>query len=151
VRLSVVAFVVICAACAPRGQDASTSAVPAKPIADGGGPSASTTSDAGAKDDRPFAGSTAEATSLISTVVDNKHSEIAICVRAYRARKKLQHDRVTVSFGIDQEGRLLGVTAKGKEDAELKSCLVDAMKSALFPRSHSGVITVTKTYEELVL
>jgi hypothetical protein len=43
------------------------------------------------------------------------------------------------------------VTSKGSEDTELKTCVQDALKDGLFPRSHSGVITVTKTYEELVL
>jgi hypothetical protein len=72
-------------------------------------------------------------------------------VRSYRARKKVATARVAVSFGIDQEGRLLGVTSKGKEDTELKSCIQDALKNAPFPRSHAGVITVTKTYEDLVV
>ena len=103
------------------------------------------------KDGKPFAGSTNEATELISEVVDKRHSEIGVCVRSYRARRKLASGRVAVSFGIDQEGRLLGVTSKGKEDAELKTCIQDALKNAPFPRSHAGVITVTKTYEDLVV
>lgn len=105
---------------------------------------------AAAADDRPFAGSTAEATSLISTAVDKKQLEISLCIRDFRARKKMARERVAVSFGIDQEGKLLGVTTKGKEDNELKTCVQDALKGAPFPRSHAGVITVTKTYEELV-
>ena len=106
----------------------------------------------GAREDaRPFAGSTADATDLISRAVDTRHAQIATCTQAFRLRKKMPHDKITVSFGIDQEGRLLGVTAKGREDAELKRCVQDAMTDAPFPRSHAGVITVTKVYEELVL
>lgn len=82
--------------------------------------------------------------------MDKKHSEIATCVREFRARKKGAQNRVAVSFGIDQEGRLLGVTSKGAEDAALKSCVQDALKNAGFPRSHAGVITVTKSYEDIV-
>lgn len=48
------------------------------------------------------------------------------------------------------EGRLLGVTSKGKEDNELKTCVQRALGDAQFPRSHAGVITVTKTYQELL-
>ena len=88
---------------------------------------------------------------MISSAVDQRHTEIGICVRAFRNRKKMAHERVTVSFGIDQEGKLLGVTSKGKEDAELKGCVQEAVRGAPFPRSHAGVITITKTYEELVV
>lgn len=102
-----------------------------------------------ATDEPPFAGSNAEATTLISAAVDKKGQQIGECVREFRARKKLT-DRVSVSFGIDQEGKLLGVTSKNKEDAELKSCVQKALEGARFPRSHAGVITVTKTYGELV-
>jgi hypothetical protein len=101
--------------------------------------------------ERPFAGSIGEATSLISDVVDKRHREIAACVRSYRSRKNLHGERLAISFGIDQEGKLLGVTSKGKEDPDLKGCVQKALDGAPFPRSHAGVITVTKTYEELVL
>jgi hypothetical protein len=87
---------------------------------------------------------------MISAVVDKKQDEIAGCVREYRARKKIPRERVAVSFGIDQDGRLLGVTSKGKEDAELKACVQEILKNAAFPRSHAGVITVTKSYEEII-
>lgn len=116
-----------------------------------GVPGGSTSADAGAKDGKPFAGSTAEATELISNVVDQHRSQISTCVRSYRERRKVASGRVAVSFGIDQAGRLLGVTSKGKEDLELKSCIQDALQNAPFPRSHAGVITVTKSYEDLVV
>jgi len=103
-----------------------------------------------ASSEPPFAGSAAEATALISSAVDKKGSDIGACVREFRLRKNLARERVSVSFGIDMEGKLLGVTSKGKEDAELKSCVHKALEGATFPRSHAGVITVTKTYEELL-
>jgi len=144
----------VAAGCAPgSGEGGATPTSGAK----GASSSASTpdagkagSGDAATADDRPFAGSTAEATSLISTAVDKKQLEISLCIRDFRARKKMARERVAVSFGIDQEGKLLGVTTKGKEDNELKTCVQDALKGAPFPRSHAGVITVTKTYEELV-
>ncbi len=119
---------------------------------DAGAASPATSGSAAAppKEEKPFAGSAAEATSMISAVVDKKQDEIATCIREYRVRKKLAHERVSVSFGIDQEGRLLGVTSKGKEDAELKGCVQGVLKNAAFPRSHAGVITVTKSYEEII-
>jgi hypothetical protein len=107
--------------------------------------------DGGAKEERPFAGSTAEATQMISEVVDKKQPDITACVREFRARKKDAPKKVVVSFGIDQEGRLLGVTSKGNVDTELKTCVADALRRAPFPRSHAGVITVTKTYEDLLV
>lgn len=106
--------------------------------------------DAGATEERPFAASTAEASAMISAAVDKRQNEIVACVRAFRERKNLAHEKVAVSFGIDMEGSLLGVTSKGKEDAELKTCVHDALRGVLFPRSHAGVITVTKTYEEIL-
>jgi hypothetical protein len=106
-------------------------------------------SDGGAKDDRAFAGSTAEATELISVAVDRKQSEIMVCVREFRTRRK-GTGRVAVSFGIDQEGRVLGVTPKGNEDLKFTTCVQDALRGAGFPRSHAGVITVTKTYEDIL-
>lgn len=121
-------------------------------VAPDAGMTVAETSDAGAAaNERPFAGSTAEATELISRAVDGKHDAIAKCTQAFRARKKLPHDKISVSFGIDQEGRILGVTSKGKEDAELKACVLRAVADAPFPRSHAGVITITKGYEEILV
>jgi hypothetical protein len=120
------------------------------PDAAAAGPAGKAAPDAGPAP-RQFAGSTAEATSMISEIVDQRQHEIFMCVHDFRTRKNLARERVAISFGIDQEGKLLGVTSKGKEDSELQSCVQGVLRSAPFPRSHSGVITVTKTYEELVL
>ncbi len=98
---------------------------------------------------RPFAGSSAEATNLIGGAVDKKGTGVQKCIREYRGRKKLPYQRVEISFGIDQEGSLLGVTLKGDPDPTLCDCVRSALDTAVFPRSHSGVITVTKTYEEI--
>jgi hypothetical protein len=117
---------------------------------------ASKNADAGAADaaapaERPFAGSVSDATQLISIAIDKKNDDVARCVREYRVRKKLEGKRVAVSMGIDQEGRLLGVTLpKGQTDLELSACIQSALKDALFPKSHAGVISVTRTYEEMV-
>jgi hypothetical protein len=100
---------------------------------------------------KPFAGSAVEATQLIGAAVEKKTAEVQKCVAEYRARKKLPHERVTISMGIDQEGRLLGATLpKGKTDAPLSECIQAALANAPFPRSHSGVISITKSYEEIV-
>lgn len=85
---------------------------------------------------------------MITTAVDSKSKDLAACVREFRARKNLQHERVEVSIGIDQEGKLLGVTSKGKEDTQLKACFQQALTSVQFPRSRAGVISIKKSYEE---
>jgi hypothetical protein len=143
------------ASCAGGGSSSSSSSTPSS--APSGAPSSAASASSQAADaggakgnEKAFAGSTSEATELISAAVDKKHSEISACVREFRARKKGTQNRVAVSFGIDQEGRLLGVTSKGAEDAAFKACIQDALKTATFPRSHAGVITVTKSYEDIV-
>jgi hypothetical protein len=100
---------------------------------------------------KPFAGSASEATQLIGAAVDKGAADVGKCVAEYRTRKNLPHERVTISMGLDQEGRLLGATLpKGKTDAILSACIQSALANAPFPRSHSGVISITKSYEEIV-
>ena len=99
---------------------------------------------------KPFAGSAAEASQLIGSAVDKATIQVQKCVIEYRARKNIPHERVTISMGIDQEGRLLGATLpKGKTDEQLSACVQAALANAPFPRSHAGVISITKTYEEI--
>ena len=63
----------------------------------------------------------------------------------------MPHERVAISVGIDQEGRLLGATLKNaKPDAPLSECITKALTGLPFPRSHAGVIQITKTFEEIV-
>jgi hypothetical protein len=100
---------------------------------------------------RPFAGSAAEATQLIGAAVEKRAPDVQKCVAEYRTRKNLPRERVSISLGIDQEGRLLGATLpKGKTDTTLSTCVQQALATAPFPRSHSGVISITKSYEEIV-
>lgn len=132
----------------PRGGESTTGAPPHAVSAEPGA------RDAGATDaapDKPFAGSGAEATQLVSAAIDKHREAMADCVEAYRARKKLPTQRVEVQVGIDQEGILLGATlAKTKsQDPELSACLQKALASAVFPRSHAGVISITKVYAEI--
>ena len=111
--------------------------------------------DAGAQADaapaaRPFAGTPTEATQLIGDAIDKNGAEMKKCVVDYRARKKLPHERVEISVGIDQDGRLLGATLKGgKQDQPFSDCVQRALGNAPFPRSHAGVIQVTKSFEEI--
>lgn len=137
-------------ATAPGGEG-SASAKDASDARGGRGASPATaTADAGPPA-KPFAGSAVEATQLIGAAVDKKTGDVQKCVAEYRARKNLPHERVTISMGIDQEGRLLGATLpKGKTDATLSECVQAALVNAPFPRSHSGVISITKSYEEIV-
>lgn len=119
----------------------------ARPTGDAGAPEAT------AAPERPFAGSAAEATQLVNEAVDQKGDAIRLCVRAARQRRGDAHARVEIEFGIDQEGHLLGVKlAKNQpDDAALVGCVRDALRDAPFPRSHTGVITITRTYEEIQL
>lgn len=125
---------------APKGASAATAA-------DGGASSAK--ADA-APAPKPFAGSPTAATQLIGEAIDKHAADMKKCVVEYRARKKMPHERVEIAVGIDQEGRLLGATLKGgKQDAPFSDCVQRALATAPFPRSHAGVIQVTKSYEEI--
>lgn len=148
-NLLAIVFVAVTVSCGGQTADASSKSTPDKAAAKNAG-DGGLANGADGGTERQFAGSAAEATSMISAVVDKKGTGIGMCVRNFRLRKNLARERVSVSFGIDMEGKLLGVTSKGKEDNELKACVQDVLKSAEFPRSNAGVITVTKTYEELV-
>jgi hypothetical protein len=112
--------------------------------------------DAGAPEDagppeRPFARSAEEATELMSAAVDAHREAVAACVEEYRARKKLGGKRVEVQVGIDQEGNLLGATlTKGKKDEKLSECMHEALATAVFPRSQAGVMTITRSFEEIL-
>jgi hypothetical protein len=136
--------VVALAACAGAPQPAS----PAGSSADGGAADAPVDA---APAERPFAGTAGEATQLIGAAVDKRSAEVNKCVAEYRARKKLPHERVEISVGIDQEGKLLGAALKGRmADPTLSECMTKALTGAPFPRSHAGVIQITKSFEEIV-
>ena len=148
----VAAVVVACGASgAGGGGPGAPSATSAKEGSDGGAAASAPAAADAAPPPKPFAGSAAEATQLIGAAVDKNAAAVMKCVSEYRARKNLPHERVTISMGIDQEGRLLGATLpKGKTDTPLSECVQAALANAAFPRSHSGVISITKSYEELV-
>jgi hypothetical protein len=152
-RIARASLILVLAACSGGGNkdanapkpDSSGAAVPSA--------KASEPVDAGAEagSDRPFAGSAAEATVLITDAVDKKQDEIAKCVQQYRFKTHLAREKVSVSIGIDQEGRLIGVTLpKNKEDKDLTACVQNVMRDTKFPRSHAGVITITRTFQEMV-
>lgn len=153
VTMSLIVGAVVASACGGGQTTASPAGSPtatAAKDADGGtGAGAGGAADA-APAPRPFAGSAAEATQLIGVAVEKKAPEVQKCIAEYRTRKNLPHERVTISMGIDQEGRLLGATLpKGKTDAPLSECVQRVLADAPFPRSHSGVISITKSYEEI--
>lgn len=129
--------------------------------AGGDGGASATAADASASSDapaavdagpapRPFASSPIEATQIIGAAIDARAVPVKKCVAEYRARKKMPHQRVEISVGIDQEGRMIGASLKGKQqDAPFTECIQQALEGAAFPRSRAGVISVTKSYEEI--
>ena len=153
-RIARASLVCVVVACGGGSKDANapkpeTSASPA--TSSSASPSEPVDAGVDAAGDRPFAGSASEATQLITDAVDKKQDEIAKCVQQYRFRTHLAHAKVSVNIGIDQEGRLIGVTLpKHKEDKELSACVQKELKDAKFPRSHAGVITITRTFQEMV-
>jgi hypothetical protein len=138
------------AACGGSGQKApvAESAVATAGPSDAGG---AASSDAAAE--KPFARSSLEASQLIDQAIDSRQKELAACAIAARKRKKDDHARIVLDIGIDQEGALLGVKMpKGvPPDDELIKCAASALRSARFPRSSVGVITVKKTFEDVVV
>jgi hypothetical protein len=126
------------AAPAPSGAAAPTAAAAA---ADAGPPPPA----------HPFANTGAEASELIDKAVDTRREQIKKCVEDARARRKDPHAKIVVELGIDQEGTLIGVKSPAgvKSDEALFSCVRDALRDAPFPRSHAGVITVKKWFEDV--
>jgi hypothetical protein len=87
---------------------------------------------------------------MIDDAITSRVNELSACVDAARERRKSPHEKIVVEIGIDQEGHLLGVKLpkSEKKDDALVTCILDALRPAPFPRSHSGVITVRKTFED---
>jgi hypothetical protein len=98
----------------------------------------------------PFANNASEATSLIDDAITSRVNELTQCVEDARARRKSPHAKLVVEVGIDEEGHMLGVKLpKGeKADRTFTDCVLAALHGAPFPKSHSGVITVRKTFED---
>jgi len=147
------AFVALaCAACA--GGPAPSAPDPTKPATSAAGASAPSAGPAQPAE-RPFAASAAQATELIGDVLDKRSGAMNKCISEYRTRKKLPNERVEISVGIDQNGILIGATLKktAKQptpDPTLDKCMQDALTGALFPKSQAGIITMTKSYENIV-
>lgn len=148
-------FVIGCAACGPSNTPTNPSnvgadgAAPAATTGSADGGTAGAAADGGSAD-RGFAGSIGEATQMINDLVDKRRDELKKCIAEFRMRKNLPREKVSIGLGIDQEGRLLGVTHKNKKDDQLTGCASEALKGLPFPKSHAGVITVSRTYEEIV-
>ncbi len=98
----------------------------------------------------PFANSPDEATSLIDDAITSRANELGACVDAARARRKTPHAKLVLEVGIDEEGHMLGVKLpKGeKPDKAFVDCVLASLRGAPFPKSHAGVITVRKTFED---
>jgi hypothetical protein len=140
------------AAASPTPAPSASSAAPA-PSAGGG--AASPGAPAGASvpppaPAHPFANNASEATSLIDDAITSRVNELTQCVEDARARRKSPHAKLVVEVGIDEEGHMLGVKLpKGeKVDHVFSDCVLAALRGAPFPKSHSGVITVRKTFED---
>jgi hypothetical protein len=98
----------------------------------------------------PFANNAAEASSLIDDAITSRANELGQCVEDARTRRKSAHARLVIEVGIDEEGHMLGVKLpKGeKADKTFSDCVLTALRGAPFPKSHAGVITVRKTFED---
>jgi hypothetical protein len=131
-------------------QAASATASPSAP-GPGGATDGGTATTASGGGERPFAKSGAEASELIDKTVESRHDRVKKCIDEVRARRKDPHAKIVVELGIDQEGMLIGVKApKGAiNDDALFACVRDALRDAPFPRSHAGVITVKKSFEDV--
>ncbi len=101
-------------------------------------------------DAHPFAKDAADAESMIDDAIESRHSQVEKCAAEARVRAGDPHGKVSLLVGIDQEGAVIGVKVpKGeKKDEKLLVCVRAALKGAPFPRSHNGVITIKKTYED---
>jgi hypothetical protein len=141
------------AACGGSGRGSAVTPEGAKKTELDGGLEASTAQEQKEDAGRPFAHSSLEASQLIDKAIDAHQDELAACAQAARKKRKDIHVRVAVDIGIDQEGTLLGVKIpKGAPaDDDLVACITKALKRAQFPRSNAGVITVKKTFEDVVV
>jgi hypothetical protein len=139
------------AVAAPSDTTASgTSAPPAPAPTDSAAAASAPDAGAAAPDAKPFAHNAEEATSFIDDAITSRSNDLVTCVNDDRARRKDIHAKIVVEIGIDQEGHLLGVKMpKGvKNDKPLMDCFLAALRGAPFPRSHAGVVTVRRTFED---
>ena len=92
---------------------------------------------------------------MIQAQIEERTKALWGCVAELRKKMGDPHRAVTVNIGIDQEGHLIGVAAPdlkhGDLDPALKGCMTDVLRGALFPRSHTGVITVKQVFQDTSL
>ncbi|HLK40311.1 MAG TPA: hypothetical protein VKU41_26350 [Polyangiaceae bacterium] len=101
--------------------------------------------------EHPFAASPAEAQRIIEDQIETRVEKLWRCVETFRAEAGAAHQTIAVEIGIDQEGHLLGVaSADGKHPlfSAMKDCMIQVLRTAIFPRSHSGVIAVRQTFKD---
>jgi hypothetical protein len=100
--------------------------------------------------EHPFAATSLDATNMIDAAIDARAAGLVKCVEAARPKRKNPHAKILVEVGLDQEGHLLGVKPPpgAPPDPDLYACAQAALQGANFPRSHAGIITVVKTFEE---
>ncbi len=100
--------------------------------------------------ERPYASTAAEARSLIDEQIRGRMEALWQCVAAYIAAGMGAHRKVALDFGIDQDGRFIGVTVTGARskalDPAARACVADALRDAVFPRSKSAITTVRETF-----
>lgn len=89
---------------------------------------------------------------MIQSQIDVQMKVLWKCVQDYRVKAGDPHKPVVVDIGIDQEGKLIGVTTpnakRGELDPALKDCMYAALHGSPFPRSHAGVITVRQSFTD---
>jgi hypothetical protein len=87
---------------------------------------------------------------MMDDAIQVKATEVIKCVDDDRTRRNLPHAKIVVEIGIDQQGHLIAVKMPGKEKADkpLTDCLMATLRTAPFPESHAGVITIRKTFED---
>jgi len=111
--------------------------------------------EAAAPVERPFASTPLEAQTMIQAQIEARSKALWRCVEELRKKVGDPHRAVTVNIGIDQEGHLIGVAAPdvkhGDLDPALKTCMTDVLRGAMFPRSHTGVITVKQVFQDSTL
>jgi hypothetical protein len=102
--------------------------------------------------ERPFASTPLEAQTMIQAAIDARMKTLWKCVEDYRTRTGDPHRALTLNVGIDQEGHLFGVTAADPKHPDLepalKDCVLNTLRGAPFPRSHTGVITVRQVFQD---
>lgn len=130
---------------------ASTSAAASATPSGSAAPSGSSAAATPPPEAHPFAKDTAAAEEMIDDAIDTRHADVDKCCADARKRWNEPHAKISLLIGIDQEGNIIGVkrpSKKDKSDEQFLGCVRAALHGAAFPKSHAGVITIKKTYED---